>query len=199
MKTIIRSALAAALLGFTVNASAELSDVPSGEYGLDKTHAYITFTYSHLGFSTPHVGFDSFDVDLDLDSENVENSSLDVVIDATSISSRVEEFDGHLNGEDHFDTANYPQITFASTEIRKTGDSTLDVVGDLTIKGITKPVTLKATVNKAAMHPMNKVPTVGVSAEAKVKRSEWGLAYAVPMVSDEVTIHIEVEMPQKQM
>lgn len=196
--TLARSALAASLLGLALNASAGLSDVPSGEYGLDKTHGYITFSYSHLGFSNPHVGFDSFEVDLNLDSENPENSTVNVLIDATSVNSRVENFNGHLNGGNFFDTANYPTITFNSTKIVATGENTFDVTGDLTIKGITKPVTLAATINKAAMHPMRKVPTVGVSAMAKVSRSEWGLDRAVPNVGDEVTIWVEVELPEKK-
>lgn len=190
-------ALAASLASFAAGAMAAW-DVPSGEYGLDKTHAYITISYSHLGFSNPHVGFDSFDVNLNADSENPENSKVEVLIDATSVNSRVESFNGHLNGKNFFDTANFPAITFKSTSIKSTGESTFDVTGDLTIKGITKPVTLAATINKAADHPMRKVPTIGVSATAKVSRSEWGLSRAVPNVGDEVTLMIEVELPQKK-
>ena len=197
MKRLARMALAASLASFAAGAMAAW-DVPSGEYGLDKTHAYITISYSHLGFSNPHVGFDSFDVNLNADSENPENSKVEVLIDATSVNSRVESFNGHLNGKNFFDTANFPAITFKSTSIKSTGESTFDVTGDLTIKGITKPVTLAATINKAADHPMRKVPTIGVSATAKVSRSEWGLSRAVPNVGDEVTLMIEVELPQKK-
>ena len=197
MKQLARMALAASLASFAAGAMAAW-DVPSGEYGLDKTHAYITISYSHLGFSNPHVGFDSFDVNLNADSENPENSKVEVLIDATSVNSRVESFNGHLNGKNFFDTANFPAITFKSTSIKSTGESTFDVTGDLTIKGITKPVTLAATINKAADHPMRKVPTIGVSATAKVSRSEWGLSRAVPNVGDEVTLMIEVELPQKK-
>lgn len=196
--TKVRTALAVSLLALGVNASASLSDVPSGDYGLDKTHGYITFTYSHLGFSNPHVGFNSFEVDLALDSENVENSSVNVTIDATSVDSRVETFNGHLNGGNFFDTENYPTITFKSTGIEVTGENTLNVTGDLTIKGKTHSVTLETTINKAANHPMRKVPTVGVSASTKVSRSAFDMSRAVPNVGDEVTIYIEVELPQKQ-
>lgn len=197
MMTSIRS-LAIGLLALSAPYSASAWDVPSGEYGLDKTHGYITISYSHLGFSNPHVGFDSFEVSLAADADDPGRSNVEVLIDATSINSRVEVFDDHLNGENFFDTANHPEITFASTGITSTGENTFDIQGQLTIKGITKPVTLNATINKAAEHPMRGVPTIGVTAIAQVLRSEWGLAYAVPAVSDEVSIFIDVELPLKQ-
>ena len=170
--------------------------MPSGRYALDKTHGYITFTYSHLGFSRPHVGFDRFDTTLELDSTDLTESVIEVSIDATSINSRVAEFDKHLNGEKFFDTGAHPAITFRSTGVTPTSEKTLDIVGDLTIKGVTRPVTLAATINKAANHPMRKVPTIGVSAEATVSRSAFGLDAYVPAVGDEVKIYLEVELPQ---
>ena len=196
--SLARSALAATLLGLALNASAGLSDVPSGDYGLDKTHGYITYTYSHMGYSTPHVGFRSFDVGLVLDNEDSANSSVDVTIDATSIDSRVDVFNGHLNGPNFFDTANHPTITFKSTSFEDAGEDKFNIVGDLTIKGVTKSVTLDAALVKAANHPMKKTPTIGVTAEAKVSRSEWGLSRAVPNVGDEITIFISVELTKSK-
>lgn len=196
MKNFVRSLTAVTALALSLGANAELGDMPSGAYALDKTHGYITFTYDHLGFSTPHVGFRSFDVSLDLDSANIENSKVDVLIDATSVDSRVDVFNGHLNGEDFFDTANHPEITFTGSKISSTGDNTFDITGDLTIKGITKPVTLNATLQKADMHPMRKVASIGVTADATLSRSEFGLSRGVPNIGDEVTLHISVELPQ---
>ena len=198
MRTTFRSMLAATVLAMAANASADLSAVPSGDYASDPSHSYITFTYSHLGFSIPVIGFRSFTTDLTLDNENPENSSVAVTIDATSVDSRVENFNGHLNGPNFFDTENNPEITFNSTSITSTGENTYDVVGDLTIKGVTKPVTLETTINKAANHPMRKVPTVGMSGSAKISRSDWGLDRAVPNVGDEITISVTAEMPQKK-
>jgi polyisoprenoid-binding protein YceI len=196
--SIARNALAATLLGLAFNASAGLSDVPSGQYGLDSDHGYITFSYSHLGFSNPHVAFKSFTVDLNLDNENPENSTVNVTIDATSLDSRVDVFNGHLNGPNFFDTANHPTITFTSTAIEMTGEDTMNVQGDLTIKGVSKPVTLMAKINQAGNHPMRKTPWIGVEAETKISRSDWGLTRAVPNVGDEVTIWISVELPKSQ-
>ena len=193
----LRGALAALILGFTGSAIADLGDVPSGEYGLDKSHGYITFTYSHFGYSNPHVAFNSFDLTMNLDSADPENSSVEVVIDATSVDSRVENFNGHLNGPNFFDTANHPTITFNSTSFKATSDDTFDVVGDLTIKGITQSVTLQTTVNKAAAHPRKKTPIVGVDATGTVSRSAFGMDRVVPNVSDEVTLYISAEMPLK--
>ena len=194
MRTLIRSFFAATLLALPFSVSAELSDVPSGKYTLDSSHGYITFTYNHLGFSNPRVGFNRFDTELELDSSNPENSVVEVTIAASSIDSRVAEFNDHLNGSDFFNTAEYPTITFKSTKVEATGENTFDVTGNLTILGTTKPVTLVTTINKAANHPMRKVPTVGLSASATLMRSEWGLGAYVPAVSDEVELSIEVEL-----
>jgi polyisoprenoid-binding protein YceI len=194
MRKLISTLFTVALLAMPFSVSADLSDVPSGKYTLDSSHGYITFTYSHLGFSNPRVGFNSFDTVLDLDSRNPANSTVEVTIDASSIDSRVAEFNEHLNGSDFFNTAEYPTITFRSTKVEATGENTFDVTGDLTILGTTKPVTLATTINKAANHPLRNVPTVGVSASTKLMRSEWGLGAYVPAVSDEVELSIEVEL-----
>lgn len=194
MRKLLHSSCVAVLIALPISASADLSAVPSGEYTLDSSHGYITFTYSHLGFSNPRVGFNSFDTVLVLDSSNPEDSTVEVTIDASSIDSRVAEFNEHLNGSDFFNTAEYPTITFKSTKVEATGGNTFDVTGDLTILGTTKPVTLATTINKAANHPMRDVPTVGVSASTTLMRSEWGLGAYVPAVSDEVELSIEVEL-----
>ncbi len=198
MHSFKRSLVAATLLAFPLSALADLSKVPSGVYTLDNTHGYITFTYSHLGFSNPRVGFNSFDTTLELDRDNPGNSAISVTIDATSIDSRVAEFNEHLNSGDFFNTAEYPTITFESTKIEATGENTFNVTGNLTILDTTRPVTLAATVNKADNHPMRNVPTVGVSASTTLMRSEWGLGAYVPAVSDEVELSIEVELLAKQ-
>lgn len=192
--TFTRATLGLVLLSIGSIAAADLSDSPNGAYVSDPNHSYITFSYSHLGFSVPQVGFDTFTATLTLDSDTVESSSIDVSIDANSINSRVAEFNDHLKGANFFNTAEHPEITFVSTGIEQTGDNSYDVMGDLTIKGVTKPVTLATTINKADMHPMRKVATIGISGQTVVSRSEFGLSRAVPNVGDEVTIVVTSEM-----
>lgn len=195
--SLIRSTLATFSMALALNSYAGLSEAPSGDYALEETHGYITFTYSHMGFSTPHVGFNTFDVELVLDSANPANSVLNATIDAASVDSRVAKLDEHLVGDKFFDATSYPDITFRSTSIEALGDDEFSVTGNLTIKDVTRPVVLKTTVNKAANNPMTGKPTIGAVAETSISRSEWGISQYVPNVGDEVTIYISVELQKK--
>ncbi|MCP5180169.1 MAG: polyisoprenoid-binding protein [Pseudomonadales bacterium] len=181
------------LLFLHVGVATAAINVPSGRYDLEKTHAYITFSYSHLGFSRPHLSFNKFEATLIMDADAPAKSSLRVVVDPSSIDSRVDEFNDRLRGENFFDTANFPEIVFESTAVEMTSDATAIVSGNLTIKGVTRAVTLQATLNKADMHPMVKIPAMGFSATGKVIRSEFGLGAYVPMVGDEVEMFLAVE------
>lgn len=169
-------------------------DIPSGAYELEPTHAYVTFSYSHLGFSTPHVGFNQFDVQLALDADEPAKSSFRAEVNPASIDSRVPLFDEHLVGENFFHVEKYPNILFESTAIKMTSDNTADIVGNLTIKDVTRSVTLQATINKATNHPMLGKPHLGVNAQTKLKRTEWNLGRYAPNVGDEVDIYISVEL-----
>lgn len=200
LSNTLRTSIIAASLAFAGTAAADghaLSEkVPSGTYAVDKTHAYITFSYNHLGFSKPVVTFDDFEASLTLDADAPENSSVNVTIDATSIDSGVDVFDGHLNSENWLDTANNPEITFVSTSLTQSDETTGTLTGDLTIKGITKPVTLDVTLLGAGTHPLNQKPTVGIEATGTVLRSDFDVAGFVPAVSDEVEITITGEFQQ---
>ncbi|WDI31288.1 YceI family protein [Hyphococcus flavus] len=166
---------------------------PSGEYRSEERHRYITFSYMHQGYSRPWVRWRDWDAVLDWDAENPEDSSLSVTIDATSVDSGVDVFDGHLQGERFFDTANHPEITFESTSLNRMSDTEGTMTGDLTIKGVSKPVTLDVQFNKGAYEERSNVYKLGFSAIGTVKRSEFGMTYAIPAVSDEVEIIIESE------
>lgn len=176
----------------------DLSDAPSGSYKADQGHRYITFFYDHQGFSEPFVRWRSWDADLDWNAEDPEKSSVSVVIDATSIDTGVDVFDGHLRGERFFNVETHPTITFDSTELVRTGPATGKMTGDLSIKGITKPVTLDVTFKKAAFNQRANGAKIGFSARGSLLRSEFDLGLAVPIVGDEVSIIIEVEFDEEK-
>lgn len=168
-------------------------NAPTGQYVADQTHRYITFSYSHLGFSNPYVRWRDWDATLDWNAEDPEKSSVSVTIDAASVDTGVDVFDGHMKGDTFFDVANHPEITFVSTEIKRTDDFTGTITGDLTIKGNTLPVTLETTFNKGDFVQRSNLHKLGFSAKTTVKRSDFGVDAFAPAVSDEVEIVIEVE------
>ena len=181
----------------TVEAESPLAALPGGTYRLEPTHAYITMSYSHLGFSNPVLRFNSFDATAELNPEDPAASTLTVTIDPASIDSAVEAFDQHLTSPDMFDVANHPEITFVATDIAMEDGSTGTLTGDLTMKGITKPVTLDVTLNGAGEHPMNGADTFGISATGTLDRTEWDLGYAAPAVGTEVDLRIEAEFQRE--
>ncbi|MBB4659667.1 YceI family protein [Parvularcula dongshanensis] len=175
-----------------------LAAIPAGTYVVDPGHAYITMSYSHLGMSHPVLRFDSFDATAEVNPDAPAASTLRVEIDPTSINSAVEKFDEHLQSADMFDVAQYPEITFVSTGIEMESATSGTLTGDLTMKGVTRPVTLDVTLNGAGMHPMAEIPAFGISATGTLDRTEWNLGYAVPNVGAEVDLRIEAEFQQAQ-
>ena len=181
----------------TLDTTSPLAALPGGTYRLEPTHAYITMSYSHLGFSRPILRFTSFDATAELNPEDPAASTVTVTIDPASIDSAVEAFDQHLTSPDMFDVANHPEITFVATDIAMTDGSTGTLTGDLTMKGITRPVTLDVTLNGAGQHPMNGADTFGISATGTLDRTEWDLGYAAPAVGEEVDLRIEAEFQRE--
>lgn len=170
-----------------------LSIAESGIYSTDPRHAYITFSYNHQGMSNPHIRWRSWTGELDWVADDPTASSITVVIEAASIDSGVDIFDAHLRSPNFFDVEAYPQISFVSTSIERTGPNTGAISGDLTIKGNTRQVTIDAIVNGTAHDPDNNVYKLGFSGTASVKRSDFGVDAYVPYVSDEVDIAIDAE------
>jgi polyisoprenoid-binding protein YceI len=194
-----KSATFAAIIGaswlMTANA-ADLSAVPSGDYEVDPTHAYINFQYNHLGLSNPTLSFDDFTVDMNLDNADPTKSTISVTIDPASIITGSEIWKEHLTSGDWFDVANHPEITFSSTSIEDAGDGAYKVTGDLTIKGESSPVDLNVAINAAMNHPMSGKPVVGLDASGDVLRSSFGMDKFAPNVSDEISLNISVELTQ---
>jgi polyisoprenoid-binding protein YceI len=170
-------------------------------FGLDPFHTEILASYDHLGNSRAFVNFREFDGEVILDRENPANSSINLTIVADSIDSGIAVFDNHLKSADFFAVETFPEITFVSTAVEPTGDTTARVTGDLTIKDNTRPVVLDVTLNYLGEHQLAAfVPdyagleVAGFSATTTLLRSDFGVDMMVPLVSDEVQLIIETEL-----
>ncbi|MBO0346074.1 YceI family protein [Roseibium limicola] len=162
-------------------------------YDFDASHSNLAFSYNHLGYSTTEGRFGAWDGTLMIDEADPAASSIEFTIDISSLDTFWEERNTHFLSPDFFDVANFPEATFKSTSVEKTGDSTLKVTGDLTIKGITKPAVLDVTVTTIGDHPMAKVPAAGFAVSSVIKRSDYGMDMFVPYVSDEITVTFNAE------
>lgn len=162
-------------------------------YKLDPGHTNVLASWNHFGYSNPSANFGQADGTLVYDADKVSASSVQVTLPLTGLSALADQFYDHLTSDKWFDAAKYPSATFKSTKVEAAGEGKLKVTGDLTIKGITKPVVLHVTLNKVGEHPMKKVPAIGFDATATVKRSDFGVGAYAPMVSDDVTLKITTE------
>lgn len=162
-------------------------------FTFDKTHTQIFFSVSHLGFSFSTGSFTRFDGGFTFSEQKPEQSSINVTIDAASLSLHDEKWEEHVKSVDFLDVATHPKIIFKSTKVEKTGDNTGRVTGDLTLLGVTKPVTLEVIFNKAAVHPYTKQYVAGFSGKTSINRSDFGMDYGLPGIGDEVNITLEVE------
>ncbi len=183
-----KTLLAAALFAFTGTAFAA-----PVTYVIDPNHTDVIAQWSHFGFSNPSAHFGKADGTLVYDAEDVSASSVNVTLPLSGLNSFVDKFDTHLRSADFFEADKYPDATFKSTRVEAAGEGKLTVTGDLTIKGITKPVVLDVTLNEAGEHPMAKRQAIGFDATASVMRSDFGLGKFAPAVSDEVELRITTE------
>ena len=165
----------------------------SGTYQLDPTNTDVLAQWTHFGFSQPSAHFGISEGTLVYDAADVGKSSVQVTMPITGMNSFVAKLDEHLASGDFFDAAKFPNATFKSTSVAAAGTNKLIVTGDLTIKDITKPVTLDVTLNGAGEHPMLKKQAIGFSATATIKRSDFGVGAYAPNVSDEVQLRITTE------
>lgn len=181
----------AALAALTATAFAE-----PVAYEFDKSHANLSFTYDHLGYSTTDGRFGEWNGSLLIDQATPSNSSIAFEIDIDSLDTFWADRDTHLKSADFFDAAKYPKAVFKSTKVEKVGEQQLEVTGDLTIRDITKPVTLNVTVTALGEHPMAKKPAAGFAVSTVLKRSDFGMDKYVPYVGDEVTVTFHAETLQ---
>jgi polyisoprenoid-binding protein YceI len=178
-------------LAVTVTLSGAAAAAPE-TYIIEGSHTLPRFEYNHLGYSNQASRFDRTTGTIVIDRV-AKTGSVNVSIDTTSVNTGSAKFDEHIQGEDFFDTAKYPTITYTSDTLRFKGDTLVGVDGNLTIKGITKPVALKVESILCKPHPIMKKAACGANAVAKIQRSDFNLGKYAPAVSDEVTLIIPVE------
>lgn len=178
----------AALLATSLPLAAYAAD----SYTVDPSHTYPRFQISHLGFSTIEGRFDKSSGKITLDRA-AKTGSVEITTEAASISTGFAKRDEHLRSPDFFNAAEYPNITFKSTAVKFKGDKPSSVEGNLTMAGVTKQVTLIIDAFNCGTHPMNKKEVCGADASAQIKRSDFGIKYALPAVGDDVKLVFGVE------
>ncbi|MBS1156087.1 MAG: YceI [Proteobacteria bacterium] len=161
-------------------------------YVVDGSHTFPRFSYSHLGYSTQLSRFNKTSGKIVFDKA-AKTGAVDIVIDTTSVDTGFPAFNGHIQGEDFLDTTKYPTATFKSTKVVFEGEKPVAIEGNLTLKGVTKPVTLAVTSFQNMPHPMMKKDAIGANATVTVKRTDFNAGKFAPYVGDDVKIDIAVE------
>lgn len=193
-------ALLSVVLVWTIAVSAKAAD----SYFFDKEHSEIRFYYSHGGVSEQSGEFTSFEGDVVFDEEKFDNSSVSIKIDAKSASSGVAHLDGQLKNPYYFSAKDHPKITFESASVRQVGSKNAIILGNLTIRGVTKPVELDVELRHKGEHPLGKsLPFykgkwIGIYATASLLRSDFGMDSLIPVVSDRVSIVINAELKARK-
>lgn len=161
-------------------------------YKVDASHTFPRFSYSHFGYSTQLSSFSNTTGQVVFDAE-AKSGAVDITIDMKSVNTGFADFNGHIQSEDFLDTAKFPTASFKSTKVVFEGDKPKAIEGQLTIKGVSKPVTLTVTSFQAMPHPIMKKPALGANAFTTIKRSEFNAGKYVPYVGDDVRIDIAIE------
>ena len=183
---------------FSLLAVAGLAQATPVRYDLDAKHTQVRFGWSHFGFSHQEGRFDQVDAQFQFDAADPTKSTLAVTIPVASLDTGVPALDEHLKSPDFFDAAKFPQITFKSTKIKKAGKA-FKVTGDLTMHGVTKPVTLDVELSNAIANPWGK-QVRGVKVKGKLNRQDFGVAFSKTLetggllVGDEITLNIKLEL-----
>ncbi len=167
--------------------------IPAGTYVLDPAHGKITWSVSHLGFSTYTGQFSGVTATMELDPVAPETSTVEAVIDIGSVGTLNAALDAHLKTPDFFDVADYPEASFTATTVELTDADSAIVTGNLTLRGVTRPVSFTADFNKAGINPLDNKFSLGFDGHATIQRSDFGVSYGLPMISDNVDLHLEAE------
>ena len=180
-------------LGLAVAVVSSVTLAAPVDYKIDPTHTATVFNWNHFGFSTPSANFTDIQGVIKVDNAKPANSSVEVTIPLSSLNTNVPALDKEFQEEAWFNAAKYPNITFKSTKVETKDKKHFKITGDLTVKGVTKPVVLDAVLNKQGEHPMLKVPAIGFNATTSFNRSDFGIGSYVPMVGDKITVNITTD------
>lgn len=161
---------------------------------LDKAHTKVGFDVRHMMISKVHGSFKDFDVEMTFDPENLENTSIKAEIDAQSIDTNHADRDAHLRSADFFNVEEHPKLVFQSTSFKKTGGDKVELVGDLTIRGVTKPVTLKGKQLGPVKNPFTSQTTIGYSLEGAINRDDFGLNWNQALETGGVLVGKEIKL-----
>ena len=197
-RTAVAGALTLSLVGGVVTAQTAATRVPAevqaGTYKLDAGHGKITWKVNHLGFSTYIGQFINVSADLTLDPSNPANSTLTATVPLADVAPNDDGLKAHLQTPDFFNTAEFPTATFVAKSIvvDREDPTEADVIGDLTLHGVTRSVTLEVEFNQAGPS-MGNTYKVGFDGETTIRRSDFGISYGLPAIGDEVELHIAGE------
>jgi polyisoprenoid-binding protein YceI len=161
-------------------------------YTIDPSHTFPRFSISHFGYSTHQGQFNKTSGRIVLDRV-AKTGSIDITVDTASISTGDPKLEQHLRGDDFFNTGKFPTMVFRAKSLRFSGDAPVAAEGELTLLGVTKPLTLNITRLKCGQHPVVKAEVCGAEITGTLKRSEWGMKAYVPAIGDEVELRIQVE------
>lgn len=166
-------------------------------YAVDPTHTTASYSVNHLGFSVQSGAFTKVSGNVVLDAA-AKTGSVDVTIDTKSLQTFLAARDNHLKSKDFFNVEQFPTITFKSKDLKFNGDKLAALNGDLTILGVTKPVTLKVTNFGGGKNPMSGMETYGANAETTIKRSDFGMKTFLPAIADDVILQVSIEAVKAQ-
>lgn len=189
MKKIKLAAIA--IFAFAISSKTVFAE--ENKYTIEPNHTSVVWFANHFGFSTVSGKFSEIEGVITFDEKAPASSAVDVTIKMSGLYAGLKNFEEHLKSDDFFNVKKFATAKFVSKKVTVTGKNTAKIEGDLTLVGVTKPVTLKAKFNKAGINPINQKQTVGFSATAVITRSEFGIDYAVPSISDQIELKIEVE------
>jgi polyisoprenoid-binding protein YceI len=175
-----------------VPGSTDVAKVTGGTYSVEPSHTQIVFAYDHMGFTNNMGVITQPTGTLTLDKANLSASKVSITLPIANLTTGIPALNEHLAKPEFFDAAKFPTATFVSTGVKPDGATGADITGNLTIKGITKPVTLDAEFYGAGANPMNKKENVGFVATGTIKRSDFGMGGFVPVVGDNVELKIIV-------